>query len=163
MAVKSESKSSPKGKAEKAQSRKKGKKSWNTMEHLSIKRFRDDDPALTAGAKRDRTKHPYVACAEIDPSGRSTCKLCGEKIVKNSLRLCLMLECHKGYRNLCTLHQDCFFQHPETSKLENVEEIFLKDNVSKVQAENIKARFQTLKKEGGNETVVKKEEAAKSL
>ncbi|CAJ1951512.1 unnamed protein product [Cylindrotheca closterium] len=94
------------------------KKTWNDMSHLFLKRFADNDATLTAGAKRDRLKHPHLVVAEYDPSGRSKCKLCGNKIAKKDLRFTLFLECHKGYRNACTLHQDCFWKHPETAKLE---------------------------------------------
>ena len=130
-------------------SREKKQKTWNDMSHLSIKRFRDDDPTLTAGAKRDRAAKPYVACAEQDPSGRSLCKLCGNKIPKHDLRLCLVMECHKGYRNLCTLHQDCFWKHSETPKLENVDEIYLLPSVTTQQADALKTRFQRFQKEKG--------------
>ena len=119
----------------------KKKQGWNTMSHLTLKRFPDDDASLTAGARRDRVKHPDVATAEIDPSGRASCKLCGERIPKESLRLCLWLECHKGYRNACTLHYDCFFRHPEAKKLEGVEEIAFKDGLDKDQIARIRADF----------------------
>lgn len=106
-------------------------KSWNDMSHLSLKRFQDEDPSLTAGAKRNRASLHYIAIAELDPSGRAICKLCGERIhPKGSLRMGLMLECHKGYRNLCTLHASpCFWQHPETRKLTSLDEIFIHPNV----------------------------------
>jgi hypothetical protein len=104
-------------------------KEWNDMSHLSIKRFQDDDPSLTAGAKRNRALTPYVAVAEKDPSGRSKCKLCGSLIPKGKLRLGLMLECHKGYRMLCTLHESCFWKHPESRKLDEFHEIFFRPNV----------------------------------
>eukprot|EP00977_Amphora_coffeiformis_P009365 scaffold2149_cov172-Amphora_coffeaeformis.AAC.7 len=117
------------------------KQRWNTMSHLSLKRFSDDDPSLTAGARRDRINHPDVAAAEMDPSGRATCKLCGERIPKESLRLCLWLECRKGYRNACTLHYDCFWRHPEAKKLEGVEEIAMKGGLSKDQISLIQADF----------------------
>ena len=108
----------------------KTKKGWNTMSHLHLKRFADDDPTLTAGAKRDRVKHPHLAVAELDPSGRAACKGCGETIPKSSLRFGLWLECHKGYRNLCTLHTECFWKHSETQKLEKADEItkFFEEN-----------------------------------
>ena len=115
------------------------------MSHLSLKRFADDDPTLTAGAHRDRTdKHPFVACAEVDPSGRAVCKLCGGRIPKGTLRLSLMLECHKGYRNQCTLHQECFWKHPETKKLTTVDEIVIQKGVDKAQALTVRDRFQSL-------------------
>ena len=127
----------------KALSNKKAKKSWNTMSHLYVKRFRDDDPTLTPGAMRDREQHPHPAIVELDPSGRSTCKLCGEKIPKGTLRLSLMLECHKGYRNLCTLHENCFWKHPETKKLE-VNDIFLKSGGDDVKKEEIYKHLEEL-------------------
>jgi hypothetical protein len=117
---------------------------YNTMSHLLLKRFADNDPTLTAGAKRDRTKYPYVAIAQMDPSGRATCKLCGEKIAKAALRFGLMLECHKGYRNLCTLHPDCFWIHPETTKLVDAKEIHRAPNLSKDDGIMIDERFEKL-------------------
>lgn len=117
------------------------KKHWNSMSHLVLKRFRDDDPTLTAGARRDRIKHSSVAKAELDPSGRAVCKMCGDRIAKGTLRLCLLLECHKGYRNLCTLHEDCFWQHPETKKLESVNEISMHKELGKFEIERVKERF----------------------
>lgn len=122
------------------------KNAWNTMEHLSLKRFADDDPTLTAGARRDRTtKHPYVACAERDPSGRAVCKLCGERIPKDALRLSLMLECHKGYRNQCTLHEDCFWKHPETKKLTSVEEIVIRKGLDDAQIQKVQDSFEVFR------------------
>ena len=122
---------------------KKQEKSWNDMSHLSIKRFHDDDPLLTQGARRNRAKQPFVACAQMDPSGRSKCKLCGDLIPKGTLRLCLMMECHKGYRNLCTLHPACFWQHPETKKLDSIEEIAILDGVSEQDLVAIRADFES--------------------
>ena len=106
-------------------------KAWNDMSHLSLKRFQDDDPTLTEGAKRNRKEYPFVALAELDPSGRALCKLCGQRIQpKHTLRMGLMLECHKGYRNLCTLHASpCFWEHPETIKLTSLDEIYIHPNV----------------------------------
>jgi hypothetical protein len=101
-------------------------KGWNDMSHLSIKRFHDNDPTLTAGAKRNRLQYPYIAIAEYDPSGRATCKLCGTMIQpKGIIRINHMMECHKGYRNVCTLHEICFWKHDETSKLISVDKIYI--------------------------------------
>jgi hypothetical protein len=116
-------------------------KEWNDMSHLSIKRFQDDDPSLTAGAKRNRALTPYVAVAEKDPSGRSKCKLCGSLIPKGELRLGLMVECHKGYRVLCTLHETCFWKHPETPKLE-FHEIFFRPNVEATKKSQMETEFE---------------------
>mmetsp|Transcript_22538 Transcript_22538/g.39951 ORF Transcript_22538/g.39951 Transcript_22538/m.39951 type:complete len:189 (-) Transcript_22538:17-583(-) len=123
---------------------KQAKKEWNNMSHLCIKRFKDDDPTLTAGAKRDRALRPYVAVAEMDPSGRAKCKSCGEKLQRGNLRLGLMMECHKGYRNLCTLHPECFWKHPETQKLDVVDEIFVRKGVSEEIRDGIKKNFNLL-------------------
>ena len=116
---------------------------WNNMSHLLLKRFADDDPTLTAGARRDRIKHPNVAVAELDPSGRATCKMCGDRIPKGDVRLCLWLECHKGYRNLCTMHKTCFWQHPETKKLGRVEEIEFHKGLHKAQIDEIRSEFKS--------------------
>jgi hypothetical protein len=118
----------------------KEKKAWNDMSHLSIKRFQDDDPSLTAGARRNRAATPYVAVAEMDPSGRSTCKLCGSHIPKGVLRFGLMMECHKGFRNLCTLHEACLWEHPETKKLD-FDDIFFRPNVDKNKKSALQAEF----------------------
>jgi hypothetical protein len=121
---------------------KKKDKSWNDMSHLSLKRFRDDDPTLTPGAKRNRSRFNYLAIAELDPSGRAICKLCGERIQpKGTLRMGLMLECHKGYRNLCTLHaSSCFWQHPETKKLTSLDEVYIQPNVVEANDKEMIAR-----------------------
>jgi hypothetical protein len=111
------------------------------MSHLTLKRFQDDDPTLTDGAKRNRASFPYVAVAELDPSGRSRCKLCGSIIPKGVLRLGLMLECHKGYRMPCTLHEECFWKHPEAKKLESAREIFVRSNVNESQKKAIEKHF----------------------
>lgn len=121
------------------------KKPWNDMSHMSVKRFRDDDPTLTAGAKRNRAAAPYAALVEVDPSGRSACKLCGSPIEKGVLRLGLMMECHKGFRTLCTLHEDCFWKHPETKKL-MVTDVFFRPNVDASQKEAVQKRFSELEK-----------------
>jgi hypothetical protein len=119
----------------------KSDKAWNNMSHLSLKRFDDNDPTLTDGAKRNRASNPHVAVAEVDPSGRSRCKLCGSIIPKGVLRFGLMLECHKGYRMLCTLHEECFWEHPESRKLESAEEIFVRPNVNELQKKAIEEDF----------------------
>ena len=110
------------------------------MSHLTVKRFGDDDPTLSAGAKRNRAATPYSAVAEIDPSGRSACKLCGSIIHKKSLRLSLMLECHKGYRVLCTLHEECFWKHPESTKLD-LADVFFRANLAASQKVTIQKQF----------------------
>jgi hypothetical protein len=111
------------------------------MKHLYLKRFRDDCPSLTSGAKRDRTKHPHLVVVEPDPSGLAKCKLCGEKIAKSELRFVLFLECHKGYRIACTLHKSCFWEHPERRKLESVKEIHFSPVLSKDTASEIVKTF----------------------
>ena len=131
---------------------KKKQKGWNTMSHLQLKRFADDDPSLTAGARRDRVKHPHVAVAELDPSGRAACKHCGDLIPKGAVRLGLWLECHKGYRNLCTLHETCCWKYPETRKLENVEEIALHDDLSLAQKDEIRNQFKQFVETSRQET-----------
>lgn len=113
------------------------------MNHLFVKRFRDDDPSLTPGARRDRKARPHVAIAEKDPSGRSRCKLCGDMISKGALRLGLMMECEKGYRNLCTLHEECFWKHRETPKLVPTD-VFMKVGVDDEEKERIRAGFKAL-------------------
>lgn len=118
---------------------------WNDMSHLSVKRFRDDDPALTSGAKRNRAATPYSAVAEIDPSGRSTCKLCGSLIPKGTLRFGLMMECHKGYRSICTLHEECFWKHPETKKVE-LSDVFFRPTVHSSQKDAVRNQFAKFQK-----------------
>ena len=142
-AVTSQRESSKNKTVSKSKSKKKSKEkttSWNEMSHLCIKRVHDDD--LTPGARRDREAHPYVALAEKDPSGRSQCKRCGEK---GCLRMGLMMECGKGYRSLCTLHDACFWQHPETKKLV-YDELFIRQGVDGIENERIKSGFDSLVK-----------------
>lgn len=106
------------------------------MSHMSIKRFDDNDPKLTPGAKRNRALHPYVACIEVDPSGRSKCKSCGTMLMKDTIRYALMMECHQGYRGLCTLHEECFYQHPETKKIYDFNEIYIKNKTASSSKKN---------------------------
>ena len=105
---------------------------WNDMLHLSIKRFDDNDPTLTTGAKNNRSQYPYVAIAEYDKSGRCKCKHCGAVIQpKGVLRISLMMECHKGYRNPCTLHESCFWSHREFEKINTANEIHIHESIIK--------------------------------
>lgn len=121
-------------------------KSWNDMSHLFLKRFADTDTTLTPGAKRDRlNKHPHLVVAEHDPSGRSKCKLCGNRIPKSELRFALFLECHKGYRNACTLHEDCFWKHPETKKVDSMQDIHLAASLSQESRTCITKAFKAFK------------------
>jgi hypothetical protein len=119
-----------------------GQEWWKTMSTLYVKRFPDDDPTLTAGAKRNRSQHPHIAMAELDPSGRSKCKQCGELISpKGQLRMTLMLECEKGYRFHCTLHeQPCFWQHRESRNI-NYADVLMKPGVTAQLQEMIQAKF----------------------
>ena len=117
------------------------KRGFNDMSHLCIKRFADDDPSLRPGALRARAKLPWDALAEMDPSGRSRCKLCGLGIPKGQLRLVLLMQCHKGYKTPCTLHFDCFWRHAETSKLESAEEIHTARGVGASEQARIRKAF----------------------
>jgi hypothetical protein len=118
-----------------------GQEWWRTMSTPYLKRFADDDPTLTPGAKRNRNQHPYVAVAELDPSGRSKCKQCGESIQpKGLLRMTMMLECEKGYRFSCTLHEPCFWKHRESAKLD-YDDVFVKPGVESKDKDMIKAKF----------------------
>lgn len=127
-----------------------GQEWWKTMAPLFVKRFADDDPKLTAGAKRNRNLHPHVAVAELDPTGRSNCKQCGEIIQpKGKLRMNMMLECEKGYRFACTLHEACFWQHRESKKI-SYDNIFIKPGVESKEINMIKAKFDARDKEETN-------------
>eukprot|EP00039_Didymoeca_costata_P003461 m.67907 g.67907 ORF g.67907 m.67907 type:complete len:154 (-) comp11918_c0_seq1:155-616(-) len=131
------------------------KPKWNTMGHLHIKRFAVSE--LTPGAKRSHAQHPYEVLVELDPSGRSLCKLCGEKICKGSCRVGLMMQCHKGYKNLCTLHMNCFFKHPESSKLSDSKEFCFRPGVSETDKELV---LSVLRSES-NKPTIKKEKNGK--
>ena len=111
------------------------------LSHLCLKRFADGDPALHPGAARARATLAGDALAERDPSGRAACKHCGSKITKGQTRLVLLLQCHKGYKVPCTLHFGCFWNHPETHKLESHEEIHLAPSVDAVEAARIRRAF----------------------
>eukprot|EP00980_Cylindrotheca_fusiformis_P004563 scaffold975_cov90-Cylindrotheca_fusiformis.AAC.6 len=135
-------------------------KSWNDMNHLFLKRFPDDSPSLTPGAKKDRMKHPHIVVAELDPTGRAKCKLCGDKIPKSDVRMVLFLECHKGYRNACTLHASCFWKHPERTKIDSAKEIHFSKALSKDVISKISKQFDDEKQEHPSEgkTEIKVEE-----
>lgn len=112
------------------------------MSHLEYKRFDDKDPKLTAGARRNRAQNPHVSLVELDPSGRAQCKSCGERLVKGQIRHVLMLECHKGYRNACTLHVECFWRHPQVvERLKSLEELHIDSAVSPEQVDALHKRF----------------------
>jgi hypothetical protein len=103
---------------------------WNNMLHLSMKRFADNDPTLTPGARRNRQLLPHVAVIEKATSGRSKCKQCGVEIQpKGTIRIVLMMECNKGYRNPCTLHETCFWKHREFGKIDTVDEIYIHPSI----------------------------------
>ena len=57
------------------------------------------------------------------------------------MRFGLMLECHKGYRNLCTLHKDCFWKHKETKKL-TFDDLFFKPNIDAAEKEAVRVQFE---------------------
>ncbi|KAJ1496428.1 hypothetical protein T484DRAFT_1740406 [Baffinella frigidus] len=107
----------------------KGRKSLptsvNDLSHLQLKRFADSDPTLPPGARRDRANRPGDVVAELDPSGRATCRHCGTRLEKGEVRLVLNLQCHKGYKVGCPLHVDgCFpaYNDGEAGKLESLNE-----------------------------------------
>ncbi|CAO3647521.1 unnamed protein product [Cunninghamella echinulata] len=57
-------------------------------------------------------------------SSRSKCRLCRQFINKEELRLALMLQDEEGYKNTSWTHYECFWNHKETKKLEDVNEIY---------------------------------------
>ena len=118
------------------------------MSHLFLKRFPDDWPALTPGARR-RVKHdatvdetPRVVRAVLPGGGSgadrkasrvpprwvtreqgSTCRMCRAPIERGSLRVGLLLQCHKGFKACAYVHGvPCLAAHPEARKLGSLDE-----------------------------------------
>mmetsp|Transcript_16324 Transcript_16324/g.32665 ORF Transcript_16324/g.32665 Transcript_16324/m.32665 type:complete len:186 (+) Transcript_16324:44-601(+) len=86
--------------------------------HLSIKRFPDTNK-LSPGARK---RVPHDVAVDHAPTTRGSCVLCGSGIVKGALRITLMLQCHKGYKNASLCHLQCFPRHPESGKIESMDE-----------------------------------------
>lgn len=91
--------------------------------HLVLRRFPKGSSDLTPGARRNHQQFPEDVYAEIAPTARSECHVCREKIPKGALRMTLMLQCHKGYKNRASLHLKCFRKHPEALKVTTIDEV----------------------------------------
>jgi hypothetical protein len=91
--------------------------------HLKLKRFSSIDDLSMEYAKTTWKKIPYDAAVGMATTGRSSCRLCHDLILKGHLRYQLLLQCHKGCKNSAYFHPECFFQYPETTKLTSVAEL----------------------------------------
>lgn len=93
----------------------------------AVKEGRDWRPSvihkLTPGASRNHKEFPYDAKADVARHSKAVCHVCRERVESGSVRFCLMLQCHLGYRIACYTHEECFFKHPETAKLDSPSEI----------------------------------------
>lgn len=88
---------------------------FNDMMHLFVKRFADDDPRLKPGAKK---RVPHDATVDYTPRSGSSCKSCRKSIETGSLRVGLMMQCHRGYKCCAYVHGegDCFWKHRDAPR-----------------------------------------------
>jgi hypothetical protein len=83
-----------------------------------LKRFKSQELGESASRR--------VGCdctADYAKSSKAMCRVCKQNIEQNALRLALMLQDIEGYKSNAWTHFDCFWVHPETSKLEGTHEI----------------------------------------
>ena len=129
--------------------------------HLFLKRFASGDAKLTPGAQRSHNKIPEDVRAELAKTGRSVCHVCRDKIPKGSLRMCMFLQCHKGYKNAAFVHMDCFSKHPEASKVKTVSEVAGMKELTPADVKRVEAIFaQSRKRKGKQATAVKSEQSS---
>lgn len=83
-----------------------------------LKRFEDDE--LGESASR-RVRHHCTT--DYAKSSKAKCRVCTTNIEQNELRLALMLQDEEGYKSTAWTHFDCFWKHPETKKLDGIDEI----------------------------------------
>ncbi|CAF3615962.1 unnamed protein product [Rotaria socialis] len=83
-----------------------------------LKRFKSSE--LGESASR-RVGHNCTT--DYAKSSKSKCRVCKKIIKQNELRLALMLQDDEGYKSTAWNHYDCFWKHPETKKLNGIEEI----------------------------------------
>ena len=116
--------------------------------HLVLKRFARSDPELRPGARRTHDQFPFDVKAEKAATGRSVCHVCRESVAKGELRMRMMLQCHKGYKNACFVHAECFMKHPQSRKVQLREIVFGK-GLTKADRQSVMALFEgkTTKKE----------------
>lgn len=93
-----------------------------------LKRYEDNELGESASRRVS-----YHCTAEYAKSSKAKCRVCNKNIAQNELRLALMLQDDEGYKNTAWTHFTCFWKHPETRKLDGVEEIH---NFSNLKAED---------------------------
>lgn len=115
--------------------------------HLKLKRFASIDDLTMQYAKKTWRDAPHDAEADVSPSGRSSCRHCHSKIQKGDLRMRLWLQCHKGCKNSAYFHgNECFWQYPETTKLQKLDEIVGLSMLPKDQQSKVSESFEILTK-----------------
>jgi hypothetical protein len=88
------------------------------LDLLMLKRFKSHQLGESAGRRVS-----YDCIADYAKSSRSQCRVCHNSIDQDELRLALMLQDFEGYKSTAWTHFDCFWKHPETRKLNNIDEI----------------------------------------
>ncbi|CAF1469122.1 unnamed protein product [Rotaria magnacalcarata] len=83
-----------------------------------LKRFNSSELGESANRRVS-----YDCTTDYAKSSKSKCRVCNKIIEQNELRLALMLQDDEGYKNTAWNHYDCFWKHPETKKLNGIEEI----------------------------------------
>jgi hypothetical protein len=91
--------------------------------HLKLKRYAKMEDLTMNYAKTTWKTFPQDAQADLSPTSQSSCRQCHDTIDKGDVRLRLYLQCHKGCKTAAFFHESCFWNYPETKKLERVEEI----------------------------------------
>ncbi|KAI9309513.1 hypothetical protein BJ944DRAFT_258374 [Cunninghamella echinulata] len=85
-----------------------------------IKRYSDSELVCDSSSRR-----PYYDWrVDYARSNRAKCRVCCQLINKDELRLALMLQDEEGYKSTSWTHYECFWNHEETKKLEDVNEIY---------------------------------------
>jgi len=90
----------------------------------------------------------YDFTTEYARSSQALCKYkqCLTSIPQGELRIALMLQDIEGYKSTSWTHFDCFWKHPETRKLYNLNEIHGFSKLKKEDQERIRNKFEEFKK-----------------
>lgn len=113
--------------------------------HLKLKRFASIGDLSMPYALTTWKKTPHDAEVDVSPSARSSCRYCRDVIEKGDLRFRLWLQCHKGCKISAYFHSSCFYEYPETKKLESVGEIMGYGDLETSTQDSIRESFRDMK------------------
>lgn len=83
-----------------------------------LKRFQNNELGESASRRVG-----YHCTTDYAKSSKAQCRVCDTNIEQGELRLALMLQDIEGYKSKTWTHFDCFWKHPETTKLNGTHEI----------------------------------------